>query len=204
MTTTSDIRASIVAKLIAIPGIGQVHNYERYASQQSKLKELFSANDRILGWVVRRGGFKKTMIADALFTVRTNWQIRGYMSLDDAAETELLFNALADLVQATLANDPTFGIASWVPDYEFKADEEPVMFCGVLCHNVNISFDTVHEETATIDGMIDGVLDEFLRLSAQYDIEPHASAAEHTKWSQEPPDHSTSKPDLTDNITLQE
>lgn len=200
MTTTTAIRAAIVAKLTAIPGIGKVHQYERYAAQQSKLKELFESNSRILGWVVRRSGFKKTEIADAIFTVRTQWQVRGYMSLDDAAETELLFDALVDLVQATLSNQPTFGIASYVPDYEFKSEQEPVMFCGVLCHSVTMSFDTVHEETATIDG----VLDEFLRLNAQYDIEPHEATTEHIKWLQEPADHSTSNPELTDNITLKE
>ncbi|MDP2153806.1 MAG: DUF1834 family protein [Methylotenera sp.] len=58
---------------------------------------------------------------------------------------------------------------------------------------------------ATLPPSIDPAgLDDFITFNAQYDIEPHASAAEHTKWSQEPPDHSTSKPDLTDNITLQE
>lgn len=200
MSIAADIRNAIVEKLSAITGIGQVHSYERYAAQQSKLKELFEANGRILGWVVRRSGFKKTAIADAIFTVRSQWSVRGYMSLDDTAQTEILFDALADLVQVTLANDPTFEVASWVPEYELKAELEPVMFCGVLCHSANITFDTVHEETSTIDG----VLDEFLRLNAQYDIEPHETTAEHNKWLQEPPDHSTSKPDLTDNITIRE
>lgn len=200
MTTTADIRNAIVAKITAINAIGQVHGYERYAAQQSKLKELFETNGRILGWIVRRSGFKKTAIADAIFTVRSQWSVRGYMSLDDAAQTEILFDTLADLLQATLANDPTFGIGSWVPDYELKAELEPVMFFGVLCHSATITFDTVHEETATIDG----VLDEFLRLNAQYDIDPHETTAEHNKWLQEPPDHSTSNPDLTDNITIRE
>jgi len=58
---------------------------------------------------------------------------------------------------------------------------------------------------ATLPPSIDPAgLDDFVTFNAQYDIEPHESAAEHAKWSQEPPDHSTSKPDLTDNITLQE
>lgn len=47
-------------------------------------------------------------------------------------------------------------------------------------------------------------LDDFITFNAQYDIEPHESAAEHAKWQQEPPNHSTSKPDLTDNLTVQE
>lgn len=201
MTTTADIRNAIVAKLTAITGIGNVHSYERYAAQQSKLKELFEFNTRILGWVTRRASFRKTQLGDGIFTLRSNWEIHGYMSLDDAAETEILFDALVDLVQATLSNDQTFGgLGNYVPDYEIKAELEPVMFCGVLCHSVKINFDSLHEETTTIDGL----LDDFLRLNAQYDIEPHETAAEHNKWLQEPADYSTSKPDLTDNIILQE
>lgn len=198
MSTTADIRNAIVAKLTAITGIGQVHDYERYAAQQSKLKELFEFDNRILGWVVKRERFKKTMIADAIFQVRSTWKVRGYMSLDDTSKSELIFDALVDLVQATLANDPTFGVGSWVPNYELNAEIEPVMFFGVLCHNANISFDTMHEETTTIEGL----QDDFLRLRTQFDIEPHESAAEHNKWLEEPPNYSTSTPDLTDNTNL--
>jgi len=56
---------------------------------------------------------------------------------------------------------------------------------------------------ATLPPSIDATsLDDFITLNSQYDIDPHVSAAEHAKWAQEPPDHSTSKPDLTDNVTL--
>lgn len=200
MTTTADIRAAIAAKIQSIAGIGQVHAYERFAVQQSKLKELYAFEDRILGWNVSRASFKKTMIGDGLFLVRSNWKVRGYMSLDDASETELLFDALADQLQAKLANDPTFGIASWVPDYELKAELEPVMFCGILCHGATITFDSMHEETATIDE----ALNDFNTMHSQFDVETHETASEHEKWLQEPSDYSTSKPELTDTNILQE
>jgi phage gp37-like protein len=45
-----------------------------------------------------------------------------------------------------------------------------------------------------------GSLAEFLVFHADYDIEPHASAEEHDKWLEEPPDHSTGAPDLSDAI----
>jgi hypothetical protein len=201
MTTATDIRAAIVAKVQAVAGIGKVHAYERFAVQQSKLKELYAFEDRILGWNVSRASFKKTMIGDGLFLVRSNWKVRGFMSLDDARETELLFDALADQLQAKLANDPTFNkLAAWVPDYELKAELEPVMFCGILCHSATITFDSMHEETTTIDGE----LDDFLHLNAQFDVELHASTAEHNKWLQEPSDYGTSNPDLTAEIYPQE
>lgn len=201
MTTTVDIRNAIVAKLNAIVGIGKVHGYERFAVQQSKLKELFEYRSRILGWVVRRSGLKKNSIADAVFKVRSNWEINGYMSLDDADETEILFDALIDLVQLTLSNDPTFGgIADHVPDYELKVSTEPVMFCGVLCHSVTINFDTVHDEISSIESS----LNDFMMLNSQYDIGKIDSPAEHAKWLNEPPNHSSSKPELIDNLNPQE
>lgn len=47
-------------------------------------------------------------------------------------------------------------------------------------------------------------LSDFKTFHADYDIEPHETAAEHAKWLKEPVDHSTSAPELTDQLTLQE
>lgn len=201
MTTTTDIRAAITAKLKAIIAIGQVHDYERFAKAEKDLRELYQSNNRILGWVIRRASFKKTELATALYSIRNSWEVRGYMSLQDDAATELIFDSLVDLVQLKLSNDPTFaGIASYVNDYEMRATLEPVMFCGVLCHSVTINFDTAHEETATIDS----ALNDFLTLNSQYDIEPFVSAAERAKWKLEPPDYSSSRPELIDTLNVQE
>lgn len=199
MTTTVDIRNAIVAKLSAIVGVGKVQSFERYANQQSDLKSFYLDDDRILGWVLRRTGFRKTALGDAIYSIRCQWELRGYMSLRDEKATELTFDALVDLVQLSLSNDPTFGgIASWVENYEIKATLEPVMFCTILCHSVTINFDTQHEETTTIDQ----ALNDFNTFNAQYDIEPFVSAAERAKWKQEPPDYTTSKPELTGNTNL--
>lgn len=47
-------------------------------------------------------------------------------------------------------------------------------------------------------------LADFKTFHADYDIEPQALPGEHQKWAQEPPDHSTSAPELSDTISLQE
>jgi len=49
-----------------------------------------------------------------------------------------------------------------------------------------------------------GNLADFNTFHAAYDIQPHETAAEHAKWLQEPPDHSTSAPELSDTTILQE
>lgn len=62
------------------------------------------------------------------------------------------------------------------------------------------------ESTApvTLPSAIDlDALPDFMSTNTQYDIEPHASTAEHSKWLQEPPDHSASAPELTDQQQLQ-
>lgn len=49
-----------------------------------------------------------------------------------------------------------------------------------------------------------GHLADFKTFHTAYDIEPTEQGAVHTKWLQEPPDHSTSAPDLSDTLNLQE
>lgn len=47
-------------------------------------------------------------------------------------------------------------------------------------------------------------LSDFKTFHADYDIDPHQAPAEHDKWLLEPPDHSTSAPELSDPLKLQE
>jgi hypothetical protein len=200
MTTTVDIRNAIVATMLTIPNVGQVHGYERYANQTSKLKEIYVTDNQVLGWLVTRASFKKTNLGDAIYMLRDNWEVRGFMSLQDDAASELLFDALANVVQLKLSNDPTFGLCDWLEGYQMDGTFEPVMFCGVLCHSVTIKFSTLHQESSTIEQ----ALDDFNTLFAQYDLEPHTTAEEHNKWLQEPADYSSTVPDLTETIIVQE
>lgn len=56
----------------------------------------------------------------------------------------------------------------------------------------------------SLSAFLDGDLADFKTFAADYDIDPHQASTEHDKWLQEPPDHSTSAPDLSDQLTLQE
>lgn len=201
MTTTNQLREAIIAKILPIPNIGPVHAYQRFLKQPSKLQELYTLEGKLLGWNLQRVGLKKTALGDAVYNMRNRWELTGYMSLEDEAESELKFDLLVDLVQLQLSNDPTFGaLGAWPENYELNVKIEPVMFCTVLCHQAVVSFDTEHEELVNIDQ----TLDEFLTLYSQYDIKPHESKAEHNKWLEQPPNYSTSKPDLQDTTKLQE
>ena len=47
-------------------------------------------------------------------------------------------------------------------------------------------------------------LADFKTFHADYDINPHQASTEHDKWLLEPPDISTSAPELTDTLKLKE
>ena len=51
---------------------------------------------------------------------------------------------------------------------------------------------------------LDGDLADFKTFAADVDIDPHQASTEHAKWLQEPPDHSLSAPELSDQLNLQE
>jgi len=56
----------------------------------------------------------------------------------------------------------------------------------------------------SLSAFLDGDLADFKTFAADVDIDPHEAQSEHAKWLQEPPDHTTSAPDLSDQLTLQE
>jgi len=45
MSTLATIRAAIVAKLNTVAGIGQVHNYERFARAEKDFRALYETAD---------------------------------------------------------------------------------------------------------------------------------------------------------------
>lgn len=201
MATTADLRAAILALVQSVPNIGQVHDYERFAAGTKDFRLMYESAGKILGWHVRRGGFSAVQVADGINQVRTEWKVRGFMSLDDAAQSEITFDSLVDALSVKLTRDPTLGgLGNYVPGFELKADVGPVMFSGVLCHSASISFSTLHDQVAGIDF---NALDDFRTFHADYDIPPHETAAEHQKWVQEPADYSTSQPELQDTLTIQ-
>lgn len=200
MTTAAELRQAIVDLLIPIPNIGMVHDYERFSVQASDLKKLYHYNNRLQGWFVTRAGWRKVRVGSSIFQLRSNWEVNGYMGLDDENKSEQAFDALVDLIQLVLSKDPSFGIGESVENYEIKATLQHVMFHGVLCHNAVISFDTEHVETATIDE----AMGDFLTMYSQFDFPPHEGNAEHEKWNQDTPDYSTSIPELTAEIHLKD
>lgn len=150
MATVAQIRAAIKAKLAAVNGIGQVHDYERFAKTEKEFQDLYKdvTDNRIRGW-----NFYRTSTAERdldLGEVRRlhTWRVSGYMSLDDLDASGKLFDDLIELIVIAFRTDRTLGglvIDSKDMESEFGASGvqveaiEPVMFAGVLCHRAQLA-----------------------------------------------------------------
>lgn len=146
------IRVAIAAVIKRVPSIGRVHAYQRYDKNASSLAALY--RDEIDG-VAQLRGWNVSRISEATqspslgrFDRRTEWDVRGYMALDDAAETELVFDGLLDALTAAFLADETLGgvVATTVMEDGQAGlqiiEAVPVMFCGVLCHSVRARLST--------------------------------------------------------------
>lgn len=146
------IRNAIVARLASVPGIGQVHAFERFAANDKGFRALYARDAAVLGWHVRRVGRREFCEFNL---VDTDWEIRGFAGLYDAEESELAFDALLDAIFDAWRADPTLGGVVFYPKDDAPmvptlADSGPVMFAGVLCHAARLTITTRHrQETAT-------------------------------------------------------
>jgi hypothetical protein len=151
MPTANDIRAAIKARLEAVADIGLVHDYERYAAEQSRFRQLYGAGGRILGWNISRVAARETFVDTGRWSVLTSWRIKGYMSLDDADQSEKLFDARIDAIRDAFRADDELGgavLTSIRPDNSESGiqvlDQRPVLFAGVLCHHALLGLTTQH------------------------------------------------------------
>jgi hypothetical protein len=142
------VRAAIVAKLQAVPGVGVVHPYERYVEKPGKFLELFTVDGRVAGWIVRRVAEREMADSSAFNRVETDWELRGYASLLDAEQSELSFDSTVDRVRDAFRSDQSLGgvvtglSASAAVGLQL-ADSGPVMFAGVLCHSARLTLTTI-------------------------------------------------------------
>lgn len=94
----------------------------------------------------------------------------------------------------------------------FKAGDIPLYATSIALMNEALIFNAgLQVAIVRLEGnvMLNSVIDDdsladFLTMNSQFDIEPFAGAEEHQKWKMEPPDHSTSAPELTEELPVQQ
>lgn len=162
-TSVETLRGTIKTIVAGVQGMGKVHDYERYADERNELKALYATsaqsamgeNPRLYGWHIRHvRTIERLVSAGAGHNVRDDyWRLRGFMSIDDAAGSEKLFDIQIEAVRAAFRASTAFRDLGDV-DTHFKDlnlaqggapnldESEPVLFCGVLCHGARLSFIT--------------------------------------------------------------
>lgn len=149
--SVSTLHGALVALISDIPNIGRVHAFERYAADKGALANLYKAEIdgamQLRGWFVRRVKTVEERQAKKAFMDTHTWVVRGFMALSDADASELTFDALIEAVRDALRDwlTHTSASASVVLGEDQGpqvAQSGPVMFSGVLCHSVTITFNT--------------------------------------------------------------
>lgn len=157
MTTLATIRAAIVAKFEALPNIGVVHPYERYAKSEGDFRAMYvteiNGQPLIRGWYVRRKSTREVSAMLGLSMRITHWLIVGYHGLDDVAESELAFDDLIEVACDAFRIDPTLGgIVADLCDLTAGDGDKPqglqvddfaqVLLAQKLCHRVQLTLTT--------------------------------------------------------------
>ncbi len=150
MASLAQIRAAIKTTLQGVAGIGKVHDYERYATREKELRELFldAGSSRLLGFVFYRERTTEQELDIGEVRRLHTWRLYGFMGLDDASQSGLLFDDLVELAATAFRADPTLGgLVLATKDLNQNRGAmglqveriEPVMFGGVLCHRATLS-----------------------------------------------------------------
>jgi hypothetical protein len=138
------IVADIKTKLTGIPGVGMVHDYERWTADWAKFLAFFTdSTGKILGWEITRAAASEHQ-AGAFFR-HHQFKLNGYMGLNDAKATSKAFQALCDEVCAAFRSVDTstpWGYSNGDSPANSAAQIESIndrMFGNVLCHCAEIS-----------------------------------------------------------------
>lgn len=149
MADLAAIRDAIAATLNAVNDVGKVYTYERYADHKSAFEALYKYNGQIRGWFIRRVRTRETGDGeiDGFGFEYHRWQIRGFMSLQDSTQSELVFDALIEDVRAAFRADHTLGgaVSSLQDGAETSiqvVDSGPVILGGTLCHSCRLELTT--------------------------------------------------------------
>lgn len=116
----SGIRAQIKSTLEAVPGIGAVHDYERYPRSLGDffLAMTSGSPSRVNGWVIHRASAsaeRVTLGRGGQIERGHGFRITGFYQLDDADGSEKDFQALLEAVFEAFKGD-WYAAAAWRAD----------------------------------------------------------------------------------------
>lgn len=158
-STLAQSRTALVQLLRAVPGVGIVHERERYAASEKAFQSLYvytaadpaadayGATPHVRGWYVRRVETMELTENGRVLNEHT-WHIRGYLAFQDDIASELVFDELVERMRDAVRVAPTLGLpgllgASVAQERGIQvANAGPVFFCGALCHSALLELRT--------------------------------------------------------------
>lgn len=99
--------AALAAIIGSVPGMGQVHQRDRYSPDWAKLLEDFKSNGKLNGCMISRKTTAKQQRTLGEVERGNIFVIRMIYSLKDADDSETAFQTLIDLVEAAVDADET-------------------------------------------------------------------------------------------------
>lgn len=147
-TELSTIRNAIAATISAVPSVGVVHKFERYAAKSNDFKALFvGESGQLLGWTIRRIRTEESEYDSLTNRVIHHWRIVVAMGLEDSKESEIAFDDLIEAVREAFRLDETLGGVVETMVFDNLAglqleDSGPAMFGGTLVHSARLALAT--------------------------------------------------------------
>ena len=141
--TYQEIAQSIAQQISSVADVGQVHEYQRFFLSEAKFKALMydQSNGDIRGWNVTRESFSQEHAADHSNTRISTFVIRGFMAVDDTAQSEITFEKLIDSVtQKFEAQQQLADTVELTYPPQLRSSEYGEIF-GVTCHVCEITLD---------------------------------------------------------------
>lgn len=155
MSNLALIRTAVVAKAAAVPGMGLVHDRERYAKSEKDFRDqyLYERGDgktEVRGWSIKRVSTRELTAGLGRGIDEHTWQLRGYRAFNDEEASSTDFDEVIEAFRDAVRADPTFGgvcTSQWsMEDGESELvevlDSGPVIFCDVLCHSALLQLRT--------------------------------------------------------------
>ncbi len=143
------IRASIKTLLLAVTGIGKVHDYLRWIADEAELKTEFrtAVNQPLHGWEITRDGIPQlTRMSGDKYKMTHGYLIIGHYAMKDSVQSEKLFNLVVDaVVQKFIDNRLANTEGHSLPVVTIKAWN----FAGVDCHRAEIRLSVTEIVTKT-------------------------------------------------------
>ena len=136
----AEIRTEIKNLLETVPGIGKIHDFERWTTDWKKFLSYFKDSDnKINGWVITRAESQEHRHATNAVNFSTHrFIIMGYYGLKDSQESEKAFQDLIEGVRSVLRTHDNLNGSCLTSDPPQVKVLSPHLFGGILTHQCEI------------------------------------------------------------------